>query len=83
MHVDPDTLLLHDLDEQQVAVLSELTDKIVFEGTFPSTDWVAANELIDAWIAAGKFDGRQKLLVMSTVFPIRAYRSIMINLGHE
>lgn len=81
MFVDKETLLFHDLNDDEFARLAEMTDRIVFEGTLPSD--MMLDSLVRPWLDAGEFGTTQTLLVMSTIFPIRAYRSMLIYMGHD
>lgn len=76
MHIDPSTLLFYGLSNDEANDLLELTDALVFDGKMHHDPW--NHPLVRTWLDAGDFDERQMLLVMSTVFPIRVYKSLLM-----
>ena len=71
--VDPTSLLFQNLDDRSAAELHALCAGIVNEGKLPVWDtdpyWVA-------WFKAAGLDERQRLLVLSTVFPGKGLTSV-------
>ncbi len=73
MRVDPKTLLITEMTDLEAAAMLEWTEAIVLAGTFPPDDppWLAE------WLRVAGFDGRQRLMVLSTVVPQRALLSLL------
>lgn len=73
MHVDPTTLLFKELASDEKEEIYRATKELVLKGVVPHPypKW------LEKWMQVGKFDERQRLLVLSTVFPARALLSLL------
>lgn len=73
MKVDPKTLLISEMTDLEAASVLEWAERIVLTGDFPPVDppWLAL------WMQTAGFDGRQRLMVLSTVAPQRALLSVL------
>jgi hypothetical protein len=65
MWIEPFTMMIRDLDEEEAGMLDREIRKLVDKGEI-SEDLRMA---YDIWALECAFDDRQKLLVMTTVFP--------------
>lgn len=69
--VDPVEFTFQGLSERTAMELRQITDAIVLQGTIPED-----NYLVNLWREVYN-DSRLGLLTLSTVFPIRAYLSLL------
>jgi len=73
MYVDPASLLFQDIPSDMREEMFRVAEEIVLAGDLPhpQPDWVTM------WFEAGGFDERQRLMVFSTVFPVRVFLSLL------
>lgn len=71
--IDSTTLLFRDISLKLRHEMKEFCEDIVIKGRIPNPlpDWV------EKWFTVGKFDDRQRLLVISTVLPQRIMLSLL------
>ncbi len=73
MHIDPTTLLFKNLTVDERAEVYQVSKALILEWKVPHP----YPEWLEAWMRVGKFDERQRLLVLGTIFPARALLSLI------
>lgn len=73
MRIDPTTLLFEGIDPDTRVEMFQMMEALVLQGTLPhpQPQWMSD------WFEAGGFDDRQRLMVMSTVLPVRVFLSLL------